>query len=50
MALARLFGQYGVDWGMLFAGAAFLCLVPAIVLLVFQRTFTESVVGSAVKG
>ena len=50
VALARLFGQYGVDWGMLFAGAAILCLVPAIVLLVFQRTFTESVVGSAVKG
>ena len=50
VALARLFGQYGVDWGMLFAGAAVLCLVPAIILLVFQRTFTESVVGSAVKG
>ncbi len=50
VALARLFGQYGVDWGMLFAGAAVLCLVPAIILLVFQRTFTESVVGSAIKG
>lgn len=50
VALARLFGQYGVDWGVLFAGAAVLCLVPAIILLVFQRTFAESVVGSAVKG
>ena len=50
VALARLFGQYGVDWGMLFAGAAVLCLVPAIILLAFQRTFTESVVGSAIKG
>lgn len=50
VALARLFGQYGVDWGPLFAGAAVLCLVPAIILLVFQRSFTESVAGSAVKG
>ena len=50
VALARLFGQYGVDWGMLFAGAAVLCLVPAVILLAFQRTFAESVVGSAVKG
>ena len=50
VALARLFGQYGVDWGPLFAGAAVLCLVPAVILLVFQRSFTESVAGSAVKG
>ena len=50
VALARLFGQYGVDWGALFAGAAVLCLVPAGILLVFQRAFSESVVGSAVKG
>lgn len=50
VALARLFGQYGVDWGTLFAGAAVLCLVPAAILLAFQRTFAESVVGSAVKG
>lgn len=50
VALARLFGQYGVDWGMLFAGAAALCLVPAIILLGFQRQFVESVAGSAVKG
>ncbi len=50
VALARLFGQYGVDWGPLFAGAAVLCLVPAAILLVFQRWFTESVAGSAVKG
>ena len=50
VALARLFGQYGVDWGTLFAGAAVLCLVPAVILLAFQRTFAESVVGSAVKG
>ncbi len=50
VALARLFGQYGVDWGLLFAGAAVLCLVPAVILLAFQRTFTASIVGSAVKG
>lgn len=50
VALARLFGQYGVDWGALFAGASILCLVPAAILLIFQRSFVASVTGSAVKG
>jgi putative chitobiose transport system permease protein len=50
VALARLFGQYGVDWGALFAAASLLCLVPAVILLVFQRSFVESITGSAVKG
>ncbi|MTV24442.1 carbohydrate ABC transporter permease [Nitriliruptoraceae bacterium ZYF776] len=50
VALARFFDQYDVDYGQLFAGSAVLSLIPAMLLLRFQRTFTTSVARSGVKG
>lgn len=50
IALARFFGQYDVDYGQLFAGSLVLSLVPALLLLRFQRYYTESVASSGVKG
>ncbi len=51
IALAQFFGQsYNADYGLIFAGAAVLSLVPAVLLLFFQRHLVTSAVGSAVKG
>jgi ABC-type glycerol-3-phosphate transport system permease component len=50
VAIAQFAGQQGVDFGAIFAGAAMTAVVPLVVLLVFQRYFTQSVTGSGVKG
>ncbi len=50
IALARFFGQYDVDYGQLFAGSLVLSLIPAMLLLRFQRNYTESVSRTGVKG
>jgi ABC-type glycerol-3-phosphate transport system permease component len=50
VAIAQFAGQQGVDFGAIFAGATLTAAVPLLVLLVFQRYFTQSVTGSGVKG
>jgi multiple sugar transport system permease protein/putative chitobiose transport system permease protein len=50
VAIAQFAGQQGVDFGAIFAGATMTALVPLLVLLFFQRYFTQSVSSSAVKG
>jgi ABC-type glycerol-3-phosphate transport system permease component len=50
VAIAQFAGQYGVDFGRIFAGSVLTALVPLLVLLFFQRYFTHSVSASGVKG
>jgi putative chitobiose transport system permease protein len=42
--------QQGVDFGATFAGVTMTALVPLLVLLFFQRYFTQSVTASGLKG
>jgi multiple sugar transport system permease protein/putative chitobiose transport system permease protein len=50
VAIAQFAGQQGVDFGAIFAGATMTAVVPLLVLLFFQRYFTQSVSSSGVKG
>lgn len=51
VALARFFGQsFDADYGLIFAGAAALALVPAVLLLFFQRHFVSTGASSGLKG
>jgi ABC-type glycerol-3-phosphate transport system permease component len=50
VAIAQFAGEHGVDFGAVFAGAVITALVPLLVLLFFQRYFTQSVTGTGVKG
>lgn len=50
VAIAQFAGQQGVDFGAIFAGAVMTAVVPLLVLLFFQRYFTQSVSASGVKG
>jgi putative chitobiose transport system permease protein len=50
VAIAQFAGEHGVDFGAIFAGAVITALVPLLVLLFFQRYFTQSVTGTGVKG
>jgi multiple sugar transport system permease protein/putative chitobiose transport system permease protein len=50
VAIAQFAGQQGVDFGAIFAGATMTALVPLLVLLFFQRYFTQSVTASGLKG
>jgi putative chitobiose transport system permease protein len=50
VAIAQFAGQFGVDFGRIFAGSVLTALVPLLVLLFFQRYFTQSVSTSGVKG
>ena len=42
VAIAQFSGQHGVDFGRIFAGATLTAIVPLLVLLFFQRYFTQS--------
>lgn len=51
VALAQFFGQsYDADYGLIFAGATVLAVVPAVLLLAFQRQFVASAASSGLKG
>ena len=50
VAIAQFAGQQEVDFGQIFAGATLTALVPLLVLLFFQRYFTQSVSATGVKG
>ncbi len=42
VAIAQFSGQFGVDFGRIFAGAIMTAIIPLLVLLFFQRYFTQS--------
>ena len=49
IALANLNGQFKVDFGAIFAGSVLLTIVPAVLLLAFQRHFTGSLAATTSK-
>ncbi|RIQ22866.1 carbohydrate ABC transporter permease [Jiangella rhizosphaerae] len=49
IALANLRRQLEVDFGQIFAGSVVLTLVPGLLLLAFQRHFTESLAATGIK-
>ena len=49
VAIAQLAGEHGVDFGGIFAGAVVTAGVPLVILLFFQRYFTQSLSTSGLK-
>ncbi|SCG72195.1 carbohydrate ABC transporter permease [Micromonospora inositola] len=49
VALASMQGQNVVDYGLVFAGAVVLTLIPLVVIVMFQRYFIQSVSSSGLK-
>jgi putative chitobiose transport system permease protein len=43
VAIADLSGQFATDYGMTFAAAVFVAVVPLVILLLFQRNFSGSI-------
>jgi putative chitobiose transport system permease protein len=50
VAIAQFAGQQGVDFGAIFAGATMTAVIPLLIVLFFQRYFTQSVSASGLKG
>jgi ABC-type glycerol-3-phosphate transport system permease component len=50
VAIAQLAGEHGVDFGGIFAGAVVTAGIPLLILLFFQKYFTESLSSSGLKG
>jgi ABC-type glycerol-3-phosphate transport system permease component len=50
VAIAELAGEHGVDFGGIFAGAVVTAGIPLLILMFFQRYFTESLSTSGLKG
>ena len=50
VAIAQFAGEHGVDFGAIFAGAIVTAAIPLLVLLFFQRYFTQSLTATGVKG
>lgn len=50
LALQGAFGQYSIDWGMLLAGGAIICLPPALLFIFFQRFLVGGLTAGGVKG
>jgi ABC-type glycerol-3-phosphate transport system permease component len=50
VAIAQFAGEHGVDFGSIFAGSVVAASAPLLVLLFFQRYFTQSLSASGLKG
>ncbi|WP_329793451.1 carbohydrate ABC transporter permease [Lentzea sp. DG1S-22] len=50
VAIAQLSGEHGVDFGAIFAGAVLTAVVPLLIVLFFQRYFTQSLTTSGING
>jgi putative chitobiose transport system permease protein len=50
VAIAQFAGEHGVDFGAIFAGAVVTAAIPLLVLLFFERYFTQSLTATGVKG
>ncbi|OEO29087.1 hypothetical protein VW23_002520 [Devosia insulae DS-56] len=49
VALAQFSSAYNVSFGLIFAGAAFLSLIPMLIFVFFQQYFTSSVAATGSK-
>lgn len=49
IAISRMFGEFSTDYGALFAGSFLLAVIPAAILLAFQRHFVSSIARSGLK-
>lgn len=49
IALANLRGEFTVDFGQLFAGSFVLTIIPMLILLRFQRHFTQTLAATGLK-
>ena len=49
VALAQYLGQFEFNFWALFAGATLVSVVPAVLLLAFQRYFTQSIAAEGIK-
>ncbi|MBH0009951.1 carbohydrate ABC transporter permease [Salinibacterium sp. SWN1162] len=49
VALANLKGQFSIDYGVLFAGAVILTIIPLIIIVSMQRYFIQSVSTTGIK-
>jgi putative chitobiose transport system permease protein len=49
VALAQFSSAYNVSFGLIFAGAMFLSLIPMLIFVVFQQYFTSSVASTGSK-
>jgi putative chitobiose transport system permease protein len=49
VSIAQFATAYNTTFGMIFAGATFISLIPMVVLVVFQRYFTTSVAATGGK-
>jgi putative chitobiose transport system permease protein len=49
ITLGLMVGQYTTDYGQIFAASSVLSLIPAAILLLFQRYFTDSISTSGLK-
>ena len=49
IALANFTGRFSVDYGLLFAGAVVLIVIPLVIILSLQRYFIQSVSTSGIK-
>ena len=49
VALAQYLGQFEFNFGAMFAGATLVSVVPAVLLLAFQRYFTQSIAAEGIK-
>ncbi|MEU6714411.1 carbohydrate ABC transporter permease [Nonomuraea sp. NPDC046802] len=49
IALANMRGQFAIDYGQLFAGSIVLTIIPLLIILRFQRHFTQSIATTGLK-
>ncbi|GAA4211551.1 carbohydrate ABC transporter permease [Actinocatenispora rupis] len=49
IALANMRGQFTVDFGQVFAGSLVLTVIPLVLILVFQRHYTQSLASTGTK-
>lgn len=49
IALANMRGQFTIDYGQLFAGSIVLTVIPLLIILRFQRHFTQSIATTGLK-
>ncbi|GAA5046824.1 ABC-type glycerol-3-phosphate transport system permease component [Thermocatellispora tengchongensis] len=49
IALANMRGQFTIDYGQLFAGSVVLTVIPLIVIMRYQRHFTQSISTTGLK-
>jgi ABC-type glycerol-3-phosphate transport system permease component len=49
VAIAQFSGQYDVNFGLIFAAALFISVIPMVILTILQRFYSASVASSGGK-